>query len=386
MSTSDLLRPQFRPQFRPQLRPRPLDAAIAGALLAVCLYEVLVEPFGVDQVGGPAWLDVVAVALGTVPLAWRRTWPLAVSLVMYVALAGRALLSDPLELYPTNVALLVATYSVAAFASLRDALLSTGFAALSFAVATTNGSGTAAAPSPIAFSVLYGIVWAVGRAVAMSSERVRAVHEERDRHAAEAVAAERERIAREMHDVVSHSLAAIVMQSGGARNVLQHDPSRAEAALARIEESARRGLDEMRRLLGMLGEDSADLAPQPGLALLPALVEDVRAAGVDVTADVEVDPASLPAAVDVSAYRIVQEALTNVMKHAGPCTAHVVVRRSGDALLLEVRDDGAGGRPGPGSGRGLPGMRERARVLGGTVAAGAASGGRGFLVDVRLPL
>jgi signal transduction histidine kinase len=367
------------------LRPRPLDAAIAAALLLVCLYEVLVEPFGVDQVGGPAWLDVVAVTAGTVPLAWRRTWPLAVSLVVYGALAARALVGDPLEIYPVPVALLIAAYSVAAFASLRDALLSAGFAGLAFAVASTNGSGTGAAPEPIAFSLLYGIVWSVGRAVAMSSERVRRVHAERDAHAAEAVAEERERIARELHDVVSHSLAAIVMQSGGAQNVIDHDPARAKAALGQIEGSARRGLDEMRRLLGMLGEDDASRAPQPGLAVLPALVEEVRAAGVDVTAEVDVDPATLPAAVDVSAYRIVQEALTNVMKHAGRCRAVVEVHRDDDVLTLSVVDDGTPTGDGVGAGRGLPGMKERARLLGGTVEAAPRSGG-GFQVTGRLPL
>src|SRR6476469_9829688 len=367
--------------------PRPclLDVLIAVGLWLVCLFNVVVQPFEGDLVGGPVWLDVAAVTVGTLPLAWRRRWPLAVSLLVFAARAARALVSEPLEIYPTYIALLVAAYSVAAFASLRDALLSAGFAALAYTIASTNGSGTESAPEPVAFSILCGIVFSVGRAVAMAADRMRRVHEERDRHAAEAVAAERDRIARELHDVVSHSLAAIVMQSGGAQNVIDQDPARAKAALGQIEGSARRGLDEMRRLLGMLGEDDASLAPQPGLADLPALVEEVRAIGVDVVARVEVDPSTLPAAVDVSAYRIVQEALTNVMKHAGACRAEVDVRRDGVELAVTVSDDGTPAGTGAGAGRGLPGMKERARLLGGSVSAGPLPG-QGFRVSGRLPL
>jgi signal transduction histidine kinase len=367
-------------------RPRPLDLVVAVLLMAVCWYEVLVSPIAEDLAGGPVWLDLVAVTLGTAPLAWRRHYPFAVATLLFGVLAARSLVYEPLELYPVYIALFFATYGVAAYCSFRDALLSAGIAALSFTVAAQNGSGTDSAPDPLAFEVLYGLVFAAGRAVATGNARARKVHEARDRHTAEAVAAERARIAREMHDVVSHSLAAIVMQSGGAQNVIDDDPARAKAALGRIEGSARRGLDEMRRLLGMLGADSAELAPQPGLAVLPELVEEVRAAGVDVTAEVDVDPATLPTTVDVSAYRIVQEALTNVMKHAGRCRAHVVVRRDGDDLLVEVTDDGAGVQDEEdGAGHGLPGMRERARLLGGTVLAGPARG-RGFTVTGRLPL
>ena len=222
-------------------RPRPLDVAIAASLLLVSLFELLFQPFAEDVIGGPLWLDLVAVTLGTVPLAWRRQFPFAVTLVVFGALATRALVSDPLEIYPTIIALFVAGYSLAAYATFRDALIGAGYSGLAFAVAASNGSGQDSAPDPIPFAILYGLVFAVGRAVAVSTERARRVHEDRDRHAAEAVTAERDRIAREMHDVVSHSLAAIVMQSGGARNVIDQDPARAKAALGQIEASARRG-------------------------------------------------------------------------------------------------------------------------------------------------
>ena len=256
-------------------RSLALDAVVAFGLCAVGVYEVLVTPLAEDVVGGPVWLDLLAVGLGTLPLLWRRRFPFWVALAVYAVIAGRALVADPLELYPMSLAALVATYSVASYAPLRDALLSAAFSALALAVAVVEGSGTDATPDPLASAILFGTVWLVGRVVGVRNERARALHESRDQHAAEAVAAERARIARELHDVVSHSLAAIVMQSGGARHVLDSDPERARDSLAAIEQTARRGLEEMRRMLGLLGDaGTADegLAPQPGLARLEELV------------------------------------------------------------------------------------------------------------------
>jgi signal transduction histidine kinase len=366
-------------------RSHVLDALIAVGFWVVACCEVLVAPLAEDVVLGPTWLNLLAVTAGTLPLAWRRRAPFWVSIVLYGVLAGRALAADPLEIYATFLALLVATYTVASYAPLRDALLSAGFSALALSVAVVQGSGTDAAPDPLASAVLFGTVWLVGRVVGVRNERARALHAARDQHAAEAVAAERERIAREMHDVVSHSLAAIVMQAGGARNVLATDPDRTAASLTSIEDTARRGLAEMRRLLGMLGEGDAELGPQPGVERLDELVSELRTAGLDVTLEHRGEPRRLPAAVDVSAYRIVQEALTNVMKHAGECRARVVLDWADEERLrVTVADDGAG----PGAqeavgGRGLVGMRERAHVLGGTFEAGPAH--PGFRVDVGLP-
>ncbi len=363
-----------------------LDAALAAAFLAVGLYEVLVRPLAEDVVGGPAWLNVLAVCAGTVPLAWRRRAPLAVALVVSAALAGRALVADPLEVYPMTLGLLVTAYSVASYAPLRDALLAAGFAALAIAVAVVQGSGTAATPDPLPSAILYGTVWLVGRVVGVRHQRAESLHRQREALAAEAVAAERARIAREMHDVVSHSLAAIVMQSGGAANVLDSDPDRARQSLATIEATARRGLEEMRRMLGLLGETDAELAPQPGLDRIEDLVATARSAGLEVDCRTSGDGPPLPAAVDVSAYRIVQESLTNVMKHAHAGRVEIEVRREPDQLHVAVLDDG---RPGPGeagAGRGLAGMRERAEVLGGSLEAGPRADGPGFRVAARLPL
>jgi signal transduction histidine kinase len=371
-------------------RSLALDAVVAFGLCAVGVYEVLVTPLAEDVVGGPVWLDLLAVGLGTLPLLWRRRFPFWVALAVYAVIAGRALVADPLELYPMSLAALVATYSVASYAPLRDALLSAAFSALALAVAVVEGSGTDATPDPLASAILFGTVWLVGRVVGVRNERARALHESRDQHAAEAVAAERARIARELHDVVSHSLAAIVMQSGGARHVLDSDPERARDSLAAIEQTARRGLEEMRRMLGLLGDaGTADegLAPQPGLARLEELVAAVRSAGLEVTTTVTGEPVLLPAAVDVAAYRVVQEALTNVMKHAGARTAAVRVAYCPDGLEIEVLDDGSGEDPGaPGAGRGLIGMRERVQLLGGTVDTDAREPGPGFRVTARVPL
>jgi signal transduction histidine kinase len=161
---------------------------------------------------------------------------------------------------------------------------------------------------------------------------------------------------------------------------------RAETALGSIERTAREGLREMRRLLGLLGDESAPREPQPGLDRLDELVAGARGAGLEVSTAVEGAPTRLPAGVDLSAYRIVQEALTNAMKHAGRCRARVVVRYRPDAVELEILDDGRGVEGPPAGGRGLAGMRERVSLLGGEFAAGPADDGRGFRVCARLPL
>ncbi len=364
------------------------DAAVAVGLFLVGLYEVLVDPLAEDVVEGPLWLNLLAVGAGTLPLAWRRVAPLWVCLVLFAAMAGRALAAEPLEIYATALPPLIAIYTVASYAPLRDAVFSAGFGALALSVAVVNGSGTDAAPDPLASAILYGLLWLAGRVVGVRHEKATELHEARDQHAAEAVAEERARIARELHDAVSHSLAAIVMQSAGAQNVLDNDPERVRRSLVAIESTGRRGLEEMRRMLGLLGgedtQGSAQLEPQLGLDRLDDLVASVRAAGIDVRTEVLGERRPLPGSVDVSAYRIVQEALTNVMKHAGARSVRVAVGYEPEALAVEVLDDGAGTGGGDGTGRGLTGMRERVQLLGGTLDAGPAA--PGWRVAVRLPL
>jgi signal transduction histidine kinase len=188
---------------------------------------------------------------------------------------------------------------------------------------------------------------------------------------------------------VSHSLAMIAMQSGGARAIMRRNPARAEASLESIEHAARDGLTEMRRLLGLIGHDSeeAELSPQPGIDQLEALVERSRGAGLAVSLEFEGDPRPAPAAVDLSAYRIVQEALTNAAKHSGRCTVRVEVRWQPTNVELEITNDGTGKAAGGGepTGHGLVGMRERVALVGGEVEAGPRRDGS-YRVRARLPL
>ncbi|HXJ64930.1 MAG TPA: sensor histidine kinase, partial [Actinomycetota bacterium] len=223
--------------------------------------------------------------------------------------------------------------------------------------------------------------------------RDRAERAERERAitAEKAALEERSRIAREMHDVVTHSVSVIAVQAGAARTVVHDHPDQAEEALRSIERISRETMTELRRSLGVLRESSsdADLAPQPGLGTLDDLVQQFRGTGLEVEASVEGDPQPVSPGLDLAAFRVVQEALTNTLKHAGPATAHVLVRFEPDALDVEVTDDGRGPSPaanGDGAdGQGLAGMRERVAVYGGTLHTGAREGG-GFEVRATFPL
>ena len=197
---------------------------------------------------------------------------------------------------------------------------------------------------------------------------------------------ERARIARELHDVVAHSISVMVVQARGGRRVLETEPTDAREAFAVIESTGQQALDEMRRLVGMLrsGEETLPLAPQPSLKELGMLVEQVRAAGLPVQLAMEGEPRDLPPGVDLSAFRIVQEALTNALTHAGPASARVVLRYRVDELEIEISDDGPGTGDGSGSGYGLVGMRERVLVYGGELQAGRQPEG-GYALRVRLP-
>lgn len=382
-----------------------LDGALAAVLCALGLAEVLSGgAFADDVVPGPLWLDVVTVVAVTAVLAWRRRAPFVVVLTIMSLLAGRALVSEPLEIYALALAGLVAVFSAASHAGLRDASLAGLVTALSLGIQSLRGSGTEASPDGSAM-ILYAVVWLVGRAAGGAREREVAAVRARDEHTAAALAQERARIARELHDSVSHSLSMIAVQAGGARNVLAAEPQRAERSLAAIEGAARDGLVEMRRLLGLVGEEAQHEAPAMGLERLGALMESVRATGVEVElvetgvrdGDGDCVGVGLGRQAEVAAYRVVQEALTNALKHAGPCAVRVEVEYGAGHVGITVTDDGRGaeargadgaeGRGGNASvestGRGLIGMAERVRLLGGTVEAGPVD--RGFRVQARIP-
>jgi signal transduction histidine kinase len=218
-------------------------------------------------------------------------------------------------------------------------------------------------------------------------ERERSLEVERDTRALEAVAQERTRIARELHDVVAHAISLMVLQARGGRRLLADDPDETRHALDAIEHAGEQALVEMRRLLGLLrhGEGEPSLAPPPSLSRIEELVAGIRASGLPVEMAIEGDPVELPPGVDVSAYRIVQEALTNALKHAGPAHAKVTVTYGAEAVDLAIVDDGRGVPAVNGGGYGLAGMRERVAIYGGSLESGPGPGG-GYALRVRLPL
>jgi signal transduction histidine kinase len=242
--------------------------------------------------------------------------------------------------------------------------------------------------------LLFALGWLVGfavreRAAQAEAAEARATHAEQERETAAriAVAEERARIARELHDIVAHAVSVMVLQVGAVRHQLPEELSDDRDALQEVEHTGRAALGEMRRLLGAMrrDDDSVELAPQPGLGNLEPLLEEFRRAGLTVDLRVEGSPVSLAQAVDLSAYRIVQEGLTNALKHADATHADVVVRYRPDELQIDVRDDGRGPSNSDGLGHGLVGIRERVNLYGGRMSAGAANG-RGFLLSTSLPL
>jgi signal transduction histidine kinase len=360
------------------------DEVLAAGLTALVLLEVLLSGRSDwDKLTGAA----IAVVLG-VAAARRERAPL-VFLGLMLGVTVAAVMLSMVDEGPIGVFvfLLLAVYSAAAHTSGRRMLLA-GAMTLAFYVIDLVLIDTAAinAEGIIFFALLYGAPWVAGRAVRSRRLKERQLEHEKAM-AAVAIAEERGRIARELHDVVAHSISVMVLQARGGRRVLKSEPADAHDAFATIERTGQQALDEMRRLLGMLrgSDETLALAPQPSLKELDRLVEQVRAAGLPVEVTVEGEPRELPPGVDLSAFRIVQEALTNALKHAGPSRARVVLRYHPDDLELEISDDGPGTGEGVGPGYGLLGMRERVSVYGGELQSGRRPGG-GYALRVRLPL
>ena len=336
-----------------------------------------------------------AVLLCTLPLLVRRRWPIA---VFVIAIAGTALSGNTLGL-AALVAVLIAAVSLGIYSHHRMvAGFLIIFSAVGIAIEYSGGrSGSSALPIPneILPLALLGAAYLAGSEIAnrqgqADQQRERAHQLEQERAEAVAAAAETERrhIARELHDVVAHSVSVMVVQAGAARKVMDDKPDAARESLLAVEASGHEAMAELRRLLGVLGENGSEappLAPQPGMAGLDALIARVRDAGLPVELRVEGPQDALPPGVDVAAYRIVQEALTNALKYAGGARTGVVVRYTPDGLEIEVIDEGTIGTPADGIGRGLVGMQERVALFGGTVEAGKRPEG-GYAVLARLPL
>ena len=365
-------------------------------LLVVVLLVVTgqVQAWTADLANGPA-VQSVLVGAATVPLLVRRRHPLPVVTVVVVAAWLQFRLGGDLAQPFFGVAL--ATYSVGSWASRRPAavgLAATMACLLAIDVPRLRDGEPWDDVLP-AWGVMLG-VWALGRWVRSRrreldqlAEEATGLRQTREAATRAAVAAERARIARELHDLVAHSMGIIVIQAQAAQRVLHRDPAAADEALRAIERSGRQGMAEMRRLLGVLVEGQGEVphAPQPGIRDLDALVGRVRDAGLEVSVQIDGEPRPLPPGVDLSTYRIVQEALTNVLRHAGAGSATLRLCYSPAEVSVDVVDDGTDGTTPdvPTGGRGLVGMRERVAVFGGRLETGRLPGG-GWRVHATLPL
>jgi signal transduction histidine kinase len=350
--------------------PRLVDVLLVAVLIPASALELGSHSSGATRVG--------FAALASLPLLARRRWPVPIlGAVVAATIAEETVIHRSMHLPAA-----LAVYTVAAHCSRSTAIRSGGLAILLLFLPLPGFVGWGP-PIPEIAGWLLGDNLRTRRAYLRELEaRAERLEREQEESARRAAAEEQARIARELHDVLAHNVSVMVVQAAAANDVFETQPQRAREALQAIERTGRSALTELRRLLGRVRQ--TDFAPQPGLAGLGVLVEGVRAAGLPVTLYVDGDLDDLPAGLDLSAYRIVQEALTNAIKHADASLAEVRVRRTLDGVELEVVDDGAG-PVGNGRGQGLIGMRERASLLGGEVEAGPNPGG-GFRVRAKLPL
>ncbi|MER7460785.1 sensor histidine kinase [Micromonospora sp. NPDC126480] len=372
--------------------PTTVDALLAALLFVVSLLPV-------DPPGGPPRDPltpgaVLLALVGCAALVLRRRYPLPVLALTTVAAAASLLVEQARGPFVLTVAL--AAYTVATRTDRRTAAAAGTGSALTLGAAAVATLGVSwADPAVVVLLLWFGVAVAAGDAVrsrrayvAVLEERARRAEQTREEEARRRVAEERLRIARELHDVVAHHIALINVQAGVAGHVLRDRPDAAEEALGHVRSASRSVLDELSTLLGVLRRDEetdSSIEPAPSLNRLEALVEGF-ATGQPVRWSLTGQPRPLPAAVDVAAYRIIQESLTNAHKHAPRAAVAVRLRYDADGVTVEVSDDGAGVAPtGPGGGGlGLLGMRERAEAVGGSFSAGPRPDG-GFLVRAALP-
>jgi signal transduction histidine kinase len=373
------------------LSVKRLDAAMAAGIAVLFGAEIVAE----SDFAGHRPLSLALAIAFCATLAVRRRLPL-VSLVAALALIE---ISNAVDRPLANAGafmfgIVLALYSCGRYARGRAALASGVLMLVGIPLAAIE-PGQPFSPGDLPFFIVFfGGPWITGRVIRHRQERERSLvgraaelEVERDAKARDAVIEERARIARELHDVVAHAISVIVLQARGGRRMLEDDPEDTRDALDAIEHAGEQALAEMRRLLGMLrrSDEQIGLAPAPRVKQIDELVAQVTATGLPVDVTVEGEPFELPPGIDVSAYRIVQEALTNALKHAGPARAHVILRYRPNDLEIEVLDDGPGTGNGGGSGNGIVGIRERVAVYGGELESGGRPEG-GYAVRARLPL
>jgi signal transduction histidine kinase len=366
------------------LVPQRLDVAIAALFVALSIAEVLgnddVRPLGEKAV------SVAAMAL----LSWRRRFPVTVAFLVVVS----NLVTNPEGEFTVLLSLVLVAFTVGAELDPPHSYVGLAVVVVPFIVGLASEG---LVPSDVAAAVVFLVgPWAVGAVLRQRSARaeeaiVRAAQLERDQATAEAAAveAERTRIARELHDIVSHSISVVTIQTQAVRRRLGPEHAREAADLAAVEATAREALAEMRRLFGVLrtSGESASLAPQPGLAELPRLVHQAGGGSVEVRLDVDGEPFELPPGADLAAYRIAQEGLTNALRHAGATEVRVRVRYGTQVVTVEVVDDGVGlaATDARSHGHGLVGVRERVALYDGTVEVADAPGG-GVRLRATIPV
>jgi signal transduction histidine kinase len=375
-------------------RTHGLDALIVLMTIgAVC--ELALKRGTSQSAHVTLWFAVPAIVIMVLPLFVRRRFPFAAPTLYWLLAVGLSFVDGRLIPYLTTVMVLgmAASFLLGNLGDASRAWVGLGIVIGGAAIIVYNKP--AHSTSELIFiPLLFGIGWLGGYALRERSEQaeaadVRATQAERERDAAAriAVAEERSRIARELHDIVAHAVSVMVLQVGAVRHRLPDGLAEDRKALQGVEQVGRTALTEMRRLLAAMRPDGdeAELVPQPGLESLKSLAEEIGRAGLPVRLHVDGQPSPLPRAIDLSAYRIAQEGLTNALKHARASQADVTVDYAPGQLQIQVRDDGVGPKSSDGLGHGLVGMRERVKIYGGEMTAGPAPSG-GFLLSARLPI
>jgi signal transduction histidine kinase len=370
---------------------RVLDRLLVVALIAFGWVDLATNA----DLEGPLWLNIAVVTAIALSFLWRRSKPLVTVLATTGGFSGMAIWLTQ----PPNMITAVLMLVIAGYAASRHMVGRLSVVALAIGICVIVTVAIVYDPNDIFFPVTFFwiIPWVVGRTIrnhtmlarelAEKAERAQHARDEEERHA---IAVERSRIARELHDVLAHNLSVMVVQASAARRIIDRQPDKAVEVAVLIERTGREALAEIRHLFGAVrrGEDD-DLSGPPSITRVDGLARRARAAGLGVELRVVGEPVALPAGIDLTAYRIVQEALTNALKHAGSARASVTVSYEPNEVVLSIEDDGEGSREGfelgeAGGGHGLVGMRERAALYGGLVQAGRRRGG-GFAVHARLP-
>ena len=368
-----------------------LDRLVAAGLVVFGQLQVWIG----DAIPGPMTVIAPLALVITGAIAYRRRFPLAVGLTVLSGFAVMLLVAGSVTAIAIGIAWICAVYGLAVWTDTRGFVIGCAWLAITSCVAQLQPNGSVS--NAVTFIVVPGLAMLIARRAVRDRElraealaaRAELLERERELHAREAVAEERALIARELHDLVAHHVSVMVVQAGAERHALGDEHPATREALGSIEQAGRQALAEARRLLGMLRRngDADGLEPQPGVEQVDLLVDQLQRAGLPVTYAVEGHQTPLPAGVDLCAYRVIQEALTNVLKHAGPAHAEVLVRYEPSALDIRVCDDGRGSAPanGDGTGHGLIGMRERVSLYGGHLQTGPGEDG-GFEIRARIPL